>query len=152
MKNNKDKNPSPSFKNILISFFQALAVMIAVGVFIIMIWLPPREGRNFQAPLFSVYFKDPFLVYIYLGSVPFFVGVYQSLKLLECLKRRELKQPAIKHILRNIKYCAFLTAILIIGAEIFIHLGDTEDSNALGFFAILLSLIIGIAAAEWERI
>ena len=63
-------------------FLQALILLFGVGVFAFLLWEPHLEGRNVNATLFEIYFKDPFLAYIYLAFVPFFVGLYQGFKIL----------------------------------------------------------------------
>jgi hypothetical protein len=53
-------------------FLQVVIVRIGVGVLALLLREPQVEGRNVNATLFEIYFKDPFLVYIYLAFVPFF--------------------------------------------------------------------------------
>ena len=54
-----------------ITFLQAVIVLICVGVFAFLLFEPPHEGHNAHATLFEIYFKDPFLAYAYLASIPF---------------------------------------------------------------------------------
>ncbi|MDP3794880.1 MAG: DUF2975 domain-containing protein, partial [Candidatus Sungbacteria bacterium] len=63
-------------------FLQIVIVLIGIGVLALMLWEPHLEGRNVNATFFEIYFKDPFLAYVYLGSIPFFVGLYQAFKVL----------------------------------------------------------------------
>ena len=53
---------------------QAVIVLIGVGALALILWEPQIEGRNAHATQFEIYFKDPFLAFAYLGSVPFFVA------------------------------------------------------------------------------
>ena len=53
------------------TFLQAVILLLGVGVFAFLLWEPNLEGRNVNATLFEIYFKDPFLAYIYLAFVPF---------------------------------------------------------------------------------
>lgn len=69
-------------------FHQALILLFAVGVFAFLLWEPHLEGRNVNATLFEIYFKDPFLAYIYLAFVPFFVGLYQGFNILGVCQTR----------------------------------------------------------------
>ena len=71
-----------------------------------MLWEPHVEGRNAHATTFEIYFKDPFLAFAYIASVPFFVGLYQAFKLLGYAGQNKIfTQEAVKA-LRTIKYCA----------------------------------------------
>src|SRR5438094_7968149 len=63
-------------------FLQVVIALLAVGVLALLLWEPQVEGRNVNATQFEIYFKDPFLAYIYLAFVPCFVGLYQAFKIL----------------------------------------------------------------------
>ena len=63
-------------------FLQAVIVLIGIGALALMLWEPHIEGRNAHATFFEIYFKDPFLAYAYLASIPFFVALYQVFKVL----------------------------------------------------------------------
>jgi hypothetical protein len=110
-----------------------------------------------NATLFEIYFKDPFLAYIYLAFIPFFVGLYQAFKILGYARRNEIFSRHSVRALRTIKYCALTTAIFIVGVEayIFIFVRGTDDVAGgvmMGAFIILVSAVIATAAAVFERI
>src|ERR687885_758343 len=65
-----------------ILFLKAVIVLVGVGALALMLWEPHIEGRNAHATLFEIYFKDPFLAYAYIASIPFFVALYQAFKVL----------------------------------------------------------------------
>jgi hypothetical protein len=138
-------------------FIQVVVVLIGVGVLVLLLWEPHIEGRNVNATLFEIYFKDPFLAYIYLAFVPFFVGLYEAFKILGYARRNEISSQRSVRALRIIKYCALTTALFIVGAEayIFIFVRGTDDVAGgvmIGAFIILVSAIIATAAAVFERI
>jgi hypothetical protein len=138
-------------------FLQAVILLLGVGVFAFLLWEPHLEGRNVNATLFEIYFKDPFLAYIYLAFDPFFVGLYQAFKILGYARRNEIFSPHAVRALRIIKYCALTTALFIVGAEayIFIFVRGTDDVAGgvmMGAFIIFVSAIIATAAAVFERI
>jgi len=68
----------PTMKGSLALFFQAVIVLIGIGVLALMLWEPHLEGRNAHATTFEIYFKDPFLAYVYVGSTPFFLALYRA--------------------------------------------------------------------------
>ena len=134
-----------------------MILLLGVGVFALLLWEPNLEGRNVNATLFEVYFKDPFLAYIYLAFVPFFVGLYQGFKILGYARREEIFRQHSVRALQIIKYCALTTALFIVGAEayIFIFVRGTDDVAGgvmMGAFIIFVSAIIATAAAVFERI
>ena len=137
-------------------FLQAIILLIGVSVFAFLLWEPNLEGRNVNATLFEVYFKDPFLAYIYLAFVPFFIALYQGFKILGYARRGEIFFQHSVRALQIIKYCALTTAIFILGAEayLFIFIRGTDDIAGgvmMGAFVILVSAIIATAAAVFQR-
>ena len=64
------------------AFLQGLIVLIGIGALGLILWEPHLEGRNAHATPFEIYFKDPFLAYAYVASIPFFVALYQAFKVL----------------------------------------------------------------------
>ena len=65
-----------------ILFLRAVILLVGVGVLAGLLWEPQLEGRNANADLATIYFRDPFLAYAYVGSLPFFFGLYQAFTLL----------------------------------------------------------------------
>jgi len=138
-------------------FLQVVIVLLGIGVLAALLWEPQVEGRNVHATQFEIYFTDPFLAYIYLAFVPFFVGLYQVFKLLGYARRDEIFAPRSVRALRILKYCGITTALFIVGAEayIFIFVRGTDDVAGgvmMGAFIIFVSAVIATAAAVFERI
>jgi hypothetical protein len=138
-------------------FLQALILLLGVGVLALLIWEPQVEGRNVHATQFEIYFKDPFLAYIYLAFVPFFVGLYQAFKILGYARRNEIFFQRSVRAVRIIKYCALTTAIFILGAEAYLFISmrgkdDIAGGVMMGLFIILVSAIIATTAAVFQRI
>jgi len=136
------------------TFLQAVIVLIGIGAIVLMLWEPHIEGRNAHATLFEIYFKDPFLAYAYIASIPFFAALYQAFKVLGYIRQNKaFLQPSVKA-LRTIKYCAIAIIGFVVG-EIFIVLGDNDDCPPGVFMGVLItfgSLIIATSAAVFERI
>ncbi len=61
-------------------FLQVVIVALGIGA-PFMLWEPHVEGVNAHATLFEKYF-NPFVVYAYVASIPFFVALYQAFKVL----------------------------------------------------------------------
>jgi hypothetical protein len=138
-------------------FLQVVTVLLGVGVLALLLWEPQVEGRNVNATQFEIYFKDPFLAYIYLAFVPFFVGLYQGFNILGYAGQDEVFLQRSVRALRIIKYCALTTAIFILGAEawLFIFMRGKDDIAGgvmMGAFIIFVSAIIATAGAVFQRI
>src|SRR5258706_4121613 len=138
-------------------FLQIVIALLGVGVLALLLWEPQVEGRNVNATQFEIYFKDPFLAYIYLAFVPFFVGLYQAFKVLGYARRNEIFSQRSVRALRIIKYCALTTAIFILGAVAYLSIfmrgkDDIAGGAMMGAFIILVSAMIATAAAVFERV
>src|SRR5919106_3471905 len=92
-------------------FLQVVIVFLGIGALALMLWEPHLEGRNKHATPFEIYFKDPFLAYAYIASIPFFAALYQAFKVLGYTGQDKVFSQAAVKALRTIKYCA----IAIIG-------------------------------------
>lgn len=118
---------------------------------------PQFEGRNVNATQFEIYLTDPFLAYIYLAFVPFFVGIYQALKILGLAQRNQGFSQDSLRALRIIKYCAVVMAILILGAVAYLFIfirgeDDIAGGVAMGVVIILASAVTAAVAAVFERV
>lgn len=138
-------------------FLQVVIALIGIGVFAFLLWEPQLEGRNVNATQFEIYFHDPFLAYIYLAFVPFFLALYQAIKILGYARRDEIFSPHAVRALQIIKYCSIATAVFVIGAEAYIFLfvrgtDDVAGGVMMGAFIIVVSVVIATAAAVFERI
>jgi hypothetical protein len=153
MKNHR----SPSIKRSSTLFLQAVILLIGIVALVLMLSAPQLEGRNAQASLFQVYFNDPFLAYAYLGSIPFFVALFQAFKLLGYIGRNKVFSQAAVNTLKTIKYCAFITTGVIVAADVYLRLaarnGNDDPAGAimLGMIAAFISIAIGAAAAVFQK-
>src|SRR5205814_4681565 len=108
-------------------FLQVVIVLIGIGALALMLWEPHIEGRNARATLFEIYFKDPFLAYAYVASIPFFAALYQAFKVLGYAGQNKVFSRAAVKALRTIKYCALAIIGFVAVGEIFILFGNSDD-------------------------
>jgi hypothetical protein len=145
-------------KTISIIFLQIVVVLIGIGALAFLLWEPHIEGRNLHASLFEIYFKDPFLLYSYIASVSFFIGLYQVFKLLGYIGQNSLFSWNSVRALRTIKYCSIALIIFVLGAEAYFFIvqasrgEDIAGGVVMGLFVIFISVIIATAATLFEKI
>ena len=143
-------------KRSLTIFLQVVIVLIGIGALALLLWEPQIEGRNVHATNFEIYFKDPFLALVYIGSIPFFAALYQAFKVLGYAGQNKIFSQAAVKALRTIKYCALAIIGFVVVEEIFIMLNHGSDDLAGGVFMGILitfgSVVIATAAAMFERI
>ena len=137
-------------------FLRAVLLLVGVGGLAGLLWEPQVEGRNVHADQFTIYFRDPFLAYVYVGSLPFFFGLYQAFKLLGYVGQGQAFSPAAITALRHIKYCALAVIGFIVGGEAYILFGVVSDDRAggvaMGVFTGFACVVTATAAAVLERV
>jgi hypothetical protein len=139
-------------------FLQIVVVLIGLGTIALMLWEPHLEGRNEHATTFQIYFNDPFLVYAYIASIPFFVILYKAFTLLSNIGQNKVYSLKSVRALRTIKYCAISIIGFILGAEVYIVTivrGKEEDiagGVAMGLIMSFICVVIAAAAAVFERL
>ena len=130
-------------------------MLIGIATLALLLWEPHIEGRNVHATTFEIYFKDPFLAYAYLGSVPFFIALYRAFGLFGQVRQTRAFSQATVDALRAIKVCAIVMIGFVAGGAVFIITsGDNEDRPAGIFMCFLVtfaSSVIAIAAAVFAR-
>jgi hypothetical protein len=138
-------------------FLQIVIVLIGVGALALLLWEPHVEGVNAHATtLYQIYFDDPFLMLVYAGSIPFFIALYQAIKVLGYVGQNKIFSHAAVKALRTIKYCAITIIGFVVVEEIVIMLNHGDDDPAGGVFMGVLitfgSIVVAAAAAMFERI
>lgn len=136
-------------------FLQIVVVLIGIGALALMLGEPHLEGRNAHATLFEVYFKDPFLAFAYIASVPFFVALYQAFKLLGYAGQNEVFSQAAVRALRTIKYCAIAILGFVAASVVFMPFADADDRPPGVVMRVVLAfgaVVVATAAAMFERI
>lgn len=145
----------PLMKRSSTAFLQIVIVLVGIGALALMLWEPHIEGRNAHATVFEIYFKDPFLAYAYIASMPFFMALYQGFKVLGYAGQNKVfSQPAVNAV-RTIKFCAIAIVGFVAVSVIFMIFGDSDDRPAGVFMRILItfpSIVVATAAATFERI
>ncbi len=137
-------------------FLQVIIVLVGIGALALLLWEPQIEGVNAHSQAFAdVYLDDPFLVLVYVGSIPFFVAFYQAFKLLGYARQNKIFSPAAVKVLRTIKYCALAIIGFVAVEEIFIILNHGSDDAAGGIFMGILiifsSAVVATVAAVSEK-
>ncbi len=128
---------------------------LGIGTLALLLWEPHLEGRNAHATLFEMYFKDPFLAYAYVASIPFFVALYQTFKVLGYAGQNKIFTQEAVNALRIIKICAMAIVGFVAVSVIFMIGGDRDDRPGGIFMRMLVtfpSIIVAAAAAIFQRV
>lgn len=136
-------------------FLKTVLVLIAIGVLAGLIRFPQTEGRAANLDLISIY-KDPLIIYSYIASIPFFVGLYQAFKLLNLIDANKAFSQGAINTLRNMKF-ASLSLIGFIALALFyirfaVHGDDLAGPTMLGIIATFAVSVIATAAAVFQKL
>jgi hypothetical protein len=132
-------------KQVSTVFLQLVTVLIGIAVLTFLLWEPLREGRNIGSTVYQVYFNDPFLAWAYLGSIPFFVALFQVGKLLRYIAQDTVYTLRSVRALRTIKYCALMSiGFLVFGVAYLLLFNRGQDDIAGG---VAMCVMIGFIFA-----
>ncbi len=134
---------------------RAVTVLVGVVVLAGLLFEPHVEGRNTNATLVEIYFHDPFLWFVYVGSIPFFMALFQGFKLLGFIGTGESAFSV--HSLRAsrlIRDCARVTiGFVVVGVVILLFVGDEPPvALFLGLVPTVVLLTIASSASLFERL
>lgn len=133
-----------------------MLVLIGMVALAIMIRFPLTEGRAVDLDLFSIY-ADPFILYCYAASIPFFIAFYKAFKLLGFIGQNKAFSLNSVRALSSIKYCAIVLSIFIVMAGLYIRIFHNKDDDPAGFLAMCMvttfvSVVVAVAVAVFEKI
>jgi hypothetical protein len=136
-------------------FLRAVIVLTGIGALVLMLWEPHLEGRNVHSTLFDIYFKDPFLAYVYGASVPFFVALYQAFRVLGYIAQNKALSQATVNALRVIKYCAMAIVGFVAVAEVLLMFTQSDDRAGgvvIGMLIAFGSVVVASTAMILEQV
>lgn len=136
-------------------FLKVVILLIGIGATACLVWFPQTEGRASNLDLISIY-SDPFIIYIYIASIPFFFGLYQAFKLLNLIDANKAFSQNAVNTLKNMKFAALVLIGFIVLAGLYLRFfvqgEDIAGPTAFGIGFSLVIAVIATAAAVSERI
>lgn len=136
-------------------FLKSVLCLIAIGALAGMIWFPQTEGRASNLDLFSIY-TDPFIIYGYIASLPFFIGLYQAFKLLNLIDANKAFSQEAVNTLKNMKFTSLslicFIALAILYIRFFVHGEDPAGPTMLGILVTFAATVIATAAAVFQKL
>lgn len=136
-------------------FLKVVLILIGVVTVVGLIWFPQTEGRATNLDLISIY-KDPLIIYMYIASIPFFVGLFQAFKFLNLIDaNKAFTQEAVNTLkimkLASLSLIGFI-ALAVLYIRFFVHGDDPAGPTALGIIISFASIVIATAAAIFQRL
>jgi hypothetical protein len=136
-------------------FLKVILCLIAAIALAGMIWFPQTEGRAANLDIISIY-TDPLIIYAYIASIPFFIGLYQAFRLLNFIEARQAFSQAAVDTLRNMKIASLsligLIALGVLYIRFFAHGDDAAGPTMLGICMALAFGVIATAAGVFQKL
>lgn len=136
-------------------FLKVVILLIAIGALAGMIRFPQTEGRAANLDLISIY-TDPFIIYIYIGSIPFFIGLYQAFKLLNLIDAHRAFSQGAVNTLKNMKFASLsligFIALAMLYIRFFAHGDDPAGPTAIGIIVSFVVAVIATASAVFQKL
>lgn len=133
-------------KKISTSILKVVLVAVAAVVLVGLLWSPQTEGRATNLNQFQIY-ADPLILYVYLGSTPFFIGLYQAFKLLGLIEKNQAFTQKAVNTLHVMKLASLSLIGLISGALICIRFfANGDDAAGPTMLGLCVSVAFGVIA------
>ncbi|MCK1995023.1 DUF2975 domain-containing protein [Peribacillus muralis] len=138
-------------------FLKIAVILIGLPVLALCIFLVP-EIATFAVELFP---NIPFLnvlvfIYMYVTAIPFYVALYQALKLLSYIDKNKAFSELSVMTLKKIKYCAMtISSLYVVGMPFFYFMAELDDAPGIiviGLVIIFASMVIAVFAAVLQRL
>jgi hypothetical protein len=112
--------------------------------------LPPLIGSDQTGEYW------PILLGLYFPAVPFFIALYQAIKLLNFIDQNKVFSDLSVSTLKNIKYCATIIAVLFTAGMPYIYIVAEKDDAPgvilIGLIIISTSVVIATFAAVLQKL
>ncbi|WP_174819964.1 DUF2975 domain-containing protein [Paenibacillus koleovorans] len=136
-------------------FLKTVLLVIALPILALCIVGLPWMARE-TVGYFPAYWVYPVLGLSYLGSIPYFVALYQAFQLLTYIDKNNAFSELSVRALKLITYCAVLICIICAACLPFLYfMADADDAPGLIFFGMVpgfASAVIAVFAAVLQRL
>ncbi len=103
----------------------------------------------------QVGYYRPILLGMYVPSIPFFIGLYQGLKLLDLIDKNKVFSKDSVNALKHIKYCSAVVGVLYaLGLPYIFYVAQLDDAPGVVLIGLVFTfapLIIAVFAAVFEK-
>lgn len=132
-------------------FLRAIVLIMGILVLALCIFVLP-EGLVQE--LHTVLF--PLVISMYVAAIPFFIALWQTLKLLDLIDKNKAFSLASVAALQRIKYCAlFIGVVYTLGLPYFYYVAQGADAPGVMGIGLLLAgapIVIAVFAAVLQKL
>ncbi|MEL1134992.1 DUF2975 domain-containing protein [Desulfitobacterium sp. THU1] len=136
-------------------FLKIAVFLIGAPVLVLGLLGIPWLATNPVNPIYA-HVLYPIIAILYVSTVPFFVALYQSFRLLSYIDKNEAFSDSSVKALKRIKFCAIIIGVLYVAWLPFIigvaELDDAPGLAIIGMVPIFASMVIAVFAAVLEKL
>ncbi|MFS0654772.1 DUF2975 domain-containing protein [Bacillus sp. 179-C3.3 HS] len=136
-------------------FLKVAVFLIGITVLALCIFMLPWLANDTAEmyPEFA-YLQYPILIGLYITAIPFFIALYQALKLLNYIDHHHAFSELSVMALKYIKYCAVTISILYVIGIIFLMSQNASQPGiaVIGFIIIFTSVVIAVFTAVLQKL
>jgi hypothetical protein len=134
-----------------ILLLKIFTILLSISVLLFLIMVIPDETDFTKLGILT-----PFVISIYVSSIPFFTAIYNTFKLLiQIEKGNTFSKDSVK-ILKSIKYCSYIfSSIYILQIPLMYYIAYQDDAPGILLIILILGftpLVIGISISILKRI
>ena len=138
-------------------FLRGVIIFIGVAVLAFYIFALPRFAETAKEELPELaYLRNPAMIGWYATAIPFFFALYQALKILGYIDKRNAFSDLSVKALKRIKYSAVSISILFsAGLPLIYFIADTEDAPGIMLIGLVIAfapIVIATFAAVLQRL
>jgi hypothetical protein len=132
-------------------FLKAVVYLIGTLVLALCIFVLPRAIMSDETGRYH-----PILVGMYVPAIPFFIGLYQTLRLLHLIDKNRAFSNASVKALKYVKYCGLsISGLYAAGMPYIFYVADQDDAPGvvmLGLIFTFAPLAIAVFAAVLQKL
>lgn len=138
-------------------FLKFVVVLMGLPVLALCIFLLPRIAEFFAElnPKLA-FLQYPFLIGLYVTALVFFVALYQTLKLLSYIDKKQAFSELSVYALKNIKYCAItISALFVVFMPLLYLMAEVDDAPGIiliGMVIIFGCVVVAVFAAVLQKL
>lgn len=135
-------------------FLKAVVILIGLPIAAILAWLTYDLITVPKTEEFSLFV--PMVIILYVAAIPYFIALYQTIKLLTYIDHSHAFSQLSVQALRNIKRCAIVISVLfIIDLPFLYRIAEVDDAPGVLLFSLIIvfaSAVIAVFAAVLQKL
>ncbi len=140
-------------------FLRVVIFVMALVALAICIFGVPNIGKGvvMEFPVIGAHWRYIIMMGLYVTAVPFFIALYQTLKLLSYIDKNNAFSELSVSALKKIKYSGIAMSVILIGLfePLAFFIADADDAPGLVIIAMAffcLPIVIAVFAAVLQRL